>query len=42
MQDGQVREAGPTSEVVNFPKHPYTKSLLQAVMDLEPERQPER
>lgn len=40
MQDGLVREAGLTEEVVNNPKHAYTRRLLQAVMKLEePESQ---
>jgi ABC-type dipeptide/oligopeptide/nickel transport system ATPase component len=40
MQDGVVREAGTTAEIINNPKHPYTKNLLRAVMELEePERQ---
>jgi peptide/nickel transport system permease protein len=35
MQDGVVREAGPTEQIVNHPRHPYTKELLKAVMELE-------
>jgi peptide/nickel transport system permease protein len=38
MQDGLVCEVDSTKEIVNDPKHPYTQSLLQAVVDLnEPE-----
>jgi ABC-type dipeptide/oligopeptide/nickel transport system ATPase component len=38
MRDGLVCEVKSTKEIVNDPKHPYTQSLLQAVMDLtEPE-----
>jgi peptide/nickel transport system ATP-binding protein/peptide/nickel transport system permease protein len=38
MQDGLVCEVESTKEIVNDPKHPYTQSLLQAVIDLnEPE-----
>jgi peptide/nickel transport system permease protein len=38
MRDGLVCEVESTKEIVNDPQHPYTQSLLQAVMDLnEPE-----
>ena len=38
MRDGLVCEVESTKEIVNNPQHPYTQSLLQAVMDLnEPE-----
>jgi peptide/nickel transport system permease protein len=38
MRDGLVCEVESTKEIVNNPKHPYTQSLLQAVVDLnEPE-----
>jgi peptide/nickel transport system permease protein len=38
MRDGLVCEVESTREIVNDPKHPYTQSLLHAVMDLnEPE-----
>lgn len=35
MQDGFVRESGLTAKVVEDPKHPYTKGLLEAVLELE-------
>jgi ABC-type dipeptide/oligopeptide/nickel transport system ATPase component len=35
MQQGVIREAGPTKDIVNNPKHEYTKSLLNAVLALE-------
>lgn len=38
MYLGRIVEIGPTSEVYNTPKHPYTQSLLQAVPRLEPGR----
>jgi peptide/nickel transport system permease protein len=38
MRDGLVCEVESTSKIVKDPKHPYTQSLLQAVVDLnEPE-----
>jgi peptide/nickel transport system permease protein len=41
MQDGLVCEVDSTKEIVNDPKHPYTQSLLQALMDLnEPDEAP--
>jgi microcin C transport system ATP-binding protein len=30
MKDGEIVEAGPTSEIFNAPKHPYTQMLLDA------------
>lgn len=35
MYAGKVVEVGPTEAVLNSPKHPYTKSLIMAVPDLE-------
>ena len=40
MKDGLVCEVGPTEELVNDPKHPYTQSLLQAVTDLNEREAP--
>ncbi|HEX2249651.1 MAG TPA: dipeptide/oligopeptide/nickel ABC transporter permease/ATP-binding protein [Gemmatimonadales bacterium] len=41
MRDGLVCEVESTGEIVNDPKHPYTQSLLQALMDLnEPDEAP--
>jgi peptide/nickel transport system permease protein len=38
MRDGLVCEVESTKEIVNAPEHPYTQSLLQAVIELnEPE-----
>ena len=31
MYLGRIVEAGPTEQVIDFPLHPYTKALLQAV-----------
>ncbi|NED94382.1 ABC transporter ATP-binding protein [Phytoactinopolyspora alkaliphila] len=38
MYLGRVVEIGPTEEIFADPKHPYTKALLRAVPDLDPER----
>ncbi len=35
MFRGEVVEAGPVAEVLNHPKHPYTKALLACVPDAE-------
>jgi len=35
MHDGVVCEAGPTEQLVAEPRHPYTRSLLEAVRELE-------
>jgi peptide/nickel transport system ATP-binding protein len=35
MYLGQIVEAGPASEVLNNPKHPYTQTLLAAAPSLE-------
>jgi peptide/nickel transport system permease protein len=40
MQDGFVRESGPTAGIIESPKHPYTRSLLRAVMELEEPEKP--
>lgn len=38
MYLGRVVEEGPTSEVIGNPQHPYTKALLAAVPDINPDR----
>jgi oligopeptide/dipeptide ABC transporter ATP-binding protein len=39
MYLGRVVEIGPTEEIFADPKHPYTRALLGAVPDPDPERQ---
>lgn len=39
MYLGRVVEVGPTEEIFANPKHPYTKALLGAIPDVDPERQ---
>jgi peptide/nickel transport system ATP-binding protein len=34
MYAGKITELGPTREVLNHPKHPYTVALFQAVPDV--------
>ncbi len=40
MYAGSVVESGPTAEVINSPRHPYTQGLLKALPDLVPPRTP--
>jgi oligopeptide/dipeptide ABC transporter ATP-binding protein len=41
MYSGRIVEAGPASEVLTQPMHPYTRALLSAVVDVEDaDRQP--
>jgi peptide/nickel transport system ATP-binding protein len=35
MHAGQVVEYGPSEEVIQHPKHPYTQLLLSAAPDFE-------
>ena len=39
MYLGRIVEIGPTEEIFADPKHPYTKALLKAIPDIDPERQ---
>jgi oligopeptide/dipeptide ABC transporter ATP-binding protein len=34
---GQIRESGPTEDVVNNPRDPYTQALLSATLDPDPD-----
>ncbi|UPK73140.1 ABC transporter ATP-binding protein [Nocardioidaceae bacterium SCSIO 66511] len=38
MYLGRIVELGSTDEIFNNPKHPYTKSLVAAIPDLDPDR----
>lgn len=38
MQEGRLVESGPVSEIFNNAQHPYTKSLLSAILDGGPAR----
>jgi peptide/nickel transport system ATP-binding protein len=42
MYMGQIVEKGPTEEIVTNPKHPYTKSLIDAVPVPDPMTQRKR
>lgn len=39
MYLGRIVEIGPTAEIFARPRHPYTKALLEAIPDPDPERQ---
>ena len=39
MYLGRVVEIGPTEEIFAHPRHPYTKALLKAIPEPDPERQ---
>ena len=36
MQDGRIVESGPVDEVLTAPREPYTRRLLDAVLDEVP------
>jgi peptide/nickel transport system ATP-binding protein len=36
LRDGQIRENGPTEQILSAPSHPYTKSLLAAIAPKQP------
>ncbi|WP_340538457.1 ABC transporter ATP-binding protein [Nocardioides sp. GXZ039] len=38
MYLGRIVEIGPTAEIFENPRHPYTKALLKAIPDPDPER----
>ncbi|MGW4097742.1 dipeptide ABC transporter ATP-binding protein [Mycobacterium sp. NPDC004974] len=38
MYAGRLLEAGPTSEVIHTPRHPYTRALLQSRLSLSTDR----
>ncbi|UYM05034.1 ABC transporter ATP-binding protein [Solicola gregarius] len=42
MYLGRIVEIGTTDEIFNHPKHPYTKSLVAAIPDLDPDRAVDR
>jgi len=40
MYAGEIVESGPTNEVLQSPRHPYTRGLLGAVPDIRQDRRP--
>lgn len=41
MYLGQIRELGPTAEVIDHPKDPYTVALLSATLPVDPREHPQ-
>jgi oligopeptide/dipeptide ABC transporter ATP-binding protein len=39
MYKGQIMEFAPTDDMFNHPHHPYTKSLLAAIPDIDPDKE---
>ena len=35
LRDGEIREVGPTGQILNAPRHPYTQTLLAAATPVE-------
>lgn len=42
MYVGKMVETGPTTELVNQPRHPYTQALFSAILDPDPEAEARR
>lgn len=42
MYLGHIVEQGPADEVYNNPQHPYTKALISAIPEIDPEKRKER
>lgn len=40
MQSGRIIETGPVGTILHDPQHPYTRSLLEAILEDGPPRQP--
>ncbi len=40
MYAGKIVEYGPVDDLVNHPRHPYTRGLLKAIPRLDPDRRP--
>ncbi|PTI93457.1 peptide ABC transporter substrate-binding protein [Staphylococcus simulans] len=42
MYLGHIVEQGPSDEIYNNPKHPYTQALISAIPEIDPEKRKER
>ena len=40
MKDGRIVEQGPVRSIFNDPRHPYTQSLFDAILEGGPARDP--